>query len=38
MQVSITNFGATVVSIMAPDKTGKMAERGAGYDDLPDTN
>ena len=34
MQVSITNFGATVVSIMAPDKTGKMADVALGYDDL----
>ena len=34
MQVSITNFGATVVSIMAPDKAGKMADVALGYDDL----
>ena len=34
MQVSITNFGATVVSIMAPDKAGKMADVALGYDNL----
>ena len=34
MQVSITNFGATVVSIVAPDKAGKMADVALGYDDL----
>jgi len=34
MQVSITSFGATVVSIMAPDKAGKMADVALGYDDL----
>src|SRR6266702_1960348 len=34
MQVSITNFGATVVSIIAPDKAGKMADVALGYDDL----
>jgi len=34
MQVSITNFGATVVSIMVPDKAGKTADVALGYDDL----
>jgi len=34
MQVSITTFGATVVSIMVPDKAGKMADVALGYDDL----
>ena len=34
MQVSITNFGATVVSIMVPDKAGKVADVALGYDDL----
>jgi len=34
MQVSITNFGATVVSIIVPDKAGKMADVALGYDDL----
>ena len=34
MQVSITNFGATVVSIMVPDKSGKVADVALGYDDL----
>ena len=34
MQVSITNFGATVVSIVVPDKAGKMADVALGYDDL----
>jgi len=34
MQVSITNFGATVVSIMVTDKAGKAADVALGYDDL----
>ena len=34
MQVSITNFGATVVSIVVPDRAGKMADVALGYDDL----
>ena len=34
MQVSITNFGATIVSIKVPDKNGKMADIVLGYDDL----
>ena len=34
MQVSITNFGATVVSIVVPDKAGKVADVALGYDDL----
>jgi aldose 1-epimerase len=34
MQVSITNFGATVVSIVVPDKAGKMADVALGYDTL----
>jgi len=34
MQVSITNFGATVVSILAPDKAGKTADVALGYDTL----
>src|SRR5256885_7516197 len=34
MQVSITNFGATVVSIVVPDKAGRMADVALGYDDL----
>jgi aldose 1-epimerase len=34
MEVSITNFGATVVSIKVPDRNGKMADVVLGYDDL----
>jgi len=34
MQVSITNFGATVVSILVPDKAGKTADVALGYDTL----
>lgn len=34
MVVTITNFGATVVSIVVPDKTGKMADVALGYDNL----
>ena len=34
MQVKITNFGATVVSLMAPDRAGKMADVVLGYDSL----
>ncbi len=33
MQVSITNFGATVVSIKVPDKAGTMADVVLGYTD-----
>jgi len=34
MVVTITNFGATVVSILVPDKAGKMADVALGYDNL----
>lgn len=33
IQASITDFGGTIVSIMAPDKKGKMADVVLGYDD-----
>jgi aldose 1-epimerase len=33
MEVSITNFGGTVVSIKVPDKDGKIADVVLGYDD-----
>jgi aldose 1-epimerase len=33
MKVTITNFGATVVSIIVPDKDGKIADVVLGYDD-----
>ena len=34
MVVTITNFGATVVSIVVPDKAGKLADVALGYDNL----
>jgi len=34
MQVLLTNYGATVVSITAPDKNGNWADVALGYDDL----
>src|SRR5271156_413324 len=34
MQVSITNFGATVVSIKVPDRTGTFIDVTQGYDDV----
>jgi aldose 1-epimerase len=34
LKVSITTFGARVVSIEAPDKTGKMADVVLGYDNV----
>lgn len=34
MSVSIINYGGTVVSLMAPDKTGKMEDVVLGFDSL----
>ena len=34
MQVEITNYGGRVVSIMAPDRHGKMADIVLGFDNL----
>jgi aldose 1-epimerase len=34
MEVSITNFGATVVTLKVPDKAGKAADIVLGYDTL----
>jgi aldose 1-epimerase len=34
MEVSITNFGATVVSMLVPDKNGKMLDVVLGYDSV----
>ena len=34
MSAEITNFGATVVKLFAPDKNGKMADVILGYDSL----
>jgi aldose 1-epimerase len=34
MQVSITNYGGTVVSIVVPDRNGKMADVVLGFDTL----
>jgi aldose 1-epimerase len=34
MSVSIMNYGATVVKLMAPDKNGKMDDVVLGFDDL----
>ncbi|MDP2560503.1 aldose epimerase family protein [Psychrobium sp. 1_MG-2023] len=32
MQVSVTNYGAIVVSVFTPDRTGRMADVVLGYD------
>ena len=34
VEVAITNFGATVVSLKVPDRQGKVADVVLGYDDL----
>lgn len=34
MQVSIINYGGTVIKIIAPDKSGKMGDVVLGYDSL----
>src|ERR1700726_605851 len=34
MEVSITNFGATVVTLLVPDRTGKPADIVLGFDTL----
>jgi aldose 1-epimerase len=34
MEVSITNFGATVVTLRVPDRAGKLADVVLGYDTL----
>ncbi|MGH9529786.1 MAG: aldose epimerase family protein [Terriglobales bacterium] len=34
MQVAITNFGGTIVSIKVPDKNGNIADVVLGYDDV----
>lgn len=36
MQVAITNYGARIVSVLAPDRNGKMADVVLGFDNLPD--
>jgi aldose 1-epimerase len=36
MQVAITNYGARIVSILVPDRNGKMADVVLGFDNLPD--
>ena len=36
MEVSITNFGGRIVSIMVPDKTGKMIDVVLGFDSISD--
>ena len=36
MEVCITNFGARIVSIMAPDKNGKMTDVVLGFDNIDD--
>ena len=36
MQVAITNYGGRIVSILAPDRNGKMADVVLGFDNLPD--
>ena len=34
MQVTITNYGGAIVSVMAPDKSGKLGDVVLGYDTL----
>jgi aldose 1-epimerase len=34
MEVAITNYGATVVRILVPDRSGKPADIALGYDDV----
>jgi aldose 1-epimerase len=34
MQVAITNYGGTIVSIVVPDRNGKMADVALGFDSL----
>ncbi len=34
VQVSITNYGGTIVSIIVPDRNGKMADIALGFDSL----
>jgi aldose 1-epimerase len=34
MQVAITNYGGRIVSILAPDRDGKLADVVLGFDDL----
>lgn len=34
MQVAITNYGGAIVSLLAPDRTGKMADVVLGFDNL----
>ena len=36
MEVSITNFGGRIVSVMVPDKTGKMIDVVLGFDSISD--
>ena len=36
MQVAITNFGATIVSVKVPDRNGKVADVVLGYDEVKD--
>ncbi|HKT13454.1 MAG TPA: aldose epimerase family protein [Terriglobia bacterium] len=36
LQVAITNYGGRIVSILAPDRNGKMADVVLGFDNLPD--
>ncbi|MDR1004059.1 MAG: galactose-1-epimerase, partial [Prevotellaceae bacterium] len=36
MEVCITNFGGRIVSIMVPDKTGKMQDVVLGFDSIAD--
>ena len=36
MEVCITNFGGRIVSIMVPDKDGKMQDVVLGFDNIDD--
>ena len=34
MKVSVTDFGANIVSIIVPDRNGNFADVALGYDDI----
>ena len=38
MEVCITNFGGRIVSVMVPDKNGKMQDVVLGFDSIADYN
>src|ERR1700761_7846209 len=34
MQISLTNYGAHLVGVLVPDKTGKLTDVAVGFDDI----